>query len=292
MDKRNKAYIFASLVVLLWSTVASAFKITLRYMNFSELLLFSSFVSLLIFALIISRENKWGLIGNLSKREYLLSAFLGFLNPYLYYLVLFKAYSLLPAQEAQPLNYTWPIVLVFLSVPLLKQKIKFRSVVALFIGFSGVYVISTRGRILGSQFTNLTGISLALCSAFIWSLYWIYNLKDRRDHAIKLFLNFSFGFLFILFTELRGGISIPPFKGILGAIYVGIFEMGVTFFLWLKALEYSDKTAEIANLIYLIPFLSLIFIHFVVGEEIFPSTPIGLILIVAGIIIQKFGGSG
>ena len=40
-------------------------------------------------------------------------------------------------------------------------------------------------------------------------------------------------------------------------------------------------------LIYLVPFLSLLIIHYVVGEEILLSTLIGLILIVSGIIIQN-----
>ena len=40
----------------------------------------------------------------------------------LYYLILLKAYQLLPAQVAQPLNMIWPVILVFLSVPILKQK--------------------------------------------------------------------------------------------------------------------------------------------------------------------------
>ena len=41
---------------------------------------------------------------------------LGLVNPFLYYLVLFKAYDLLPAQEAQAINYTWALMLAFLSV--------------------------------------------------------------------------------------------------------------------------------------------------------------------------------
>ncbi|NJK98814.1 MAG: EamA family transporter, partial [Bacteroidales bacterium] len=49
---------------------------------------------------------------------------LGFLNPLLYYLVLFKAYSLLPAQIAQPLNYTWPLILVILSIIFLSKNIR------------------------------------------------------------------------------------------------------------------------------------------------------------------------
>ena len=34
---------------------------------------------------------------------------MGLFNPFLYYLVLFKAYDLLEAQEAGTLNYIWPI---------------------------------------------------------------------------------------------------------------------------------------------------------------------------------------
>lgn len=213
---------------------------------------------------------------------------LGFLNPFLYYVVLFKAYSLLPAQEAQPLNYTWSIVLVLLSIPLLKQKIRFASILAIFISYFGVFVISTRGDILGFTFTNLNGVFLALGSAVIWALFWIYNIKDKRDEVAKLFLNFSFGFVFILIAMLLSSrMRIPAMVGLLGATYVGLFEMGITFVLWLKALKLSRTTAQVSNLIYLSPFLSLVLIHFVVGEKILPSTIIGLIFIVAGIIMQQ-----
>ena len=63
--------------------------------------------------------------------------------------------------------------------------------------------------------------------------------------------------------------------------------MGVTFFIWLKALQYANTTAQVGNLVYLSPFLSLIMIHFIVGEEIYISTLAGLILIITGIILQK-----
>ena len=75
----------------------------------------------------------------------------------------------------------------------------------------------------------------------------------------------------------------------MGAAYVGVFEMGIAFVFWLVALRLSETTARVANLIFISPFVSLIFIHFLVGEEILPSTPIGLILIVAGLLIQRLG---
>jgi drug/metabolite transporter (DMT)-like permease len=76
--------------------------------------------------------------------------------------------------------------------------------------------------------------------------------------------------------------------GLLGATYVGIFEMGITFVIWLKALKFSKTTARVSNLIYLSPFLSLVFIYLSVGEQILFSTVIGLILIVVGIFVQQY----
>jgi drug/metabolite transporter (DMT)-like permease len=77
-------------------------------------------------------------------------------------------------------------------------------------------------------------------------------------------------------------------QGLAGGIYIGLFEMGITFVLWLNALKYSSTTAKVSNLIYLSPFLSLILIYFTVGETILPSTVIGLSLIVAGIGMQQY----
>ncbi len=104
-----------------------------------------------------------------------------------------------------------------------------------------------------------------------------------------MFLNFMFGSVFIFVSILLfAKIKIPDLKGILGAVYIGLFEMGITFLLWLKALKLSKTTANVANLVYLAPFFSLVVISFVVGEKILLSTIIGLIFIVGGIILQKF----
>ncbi|MCD4732585.1 MAG: DMT family transporter, partial [Bacteroidales bacterium] len=80
-------------------------------------------------------------------------------------------------------------------------------------------------------------------------------------------------------------IQIP---GIMGSIYIGLFEMGITYFLWLKALKLSINTAKVSNLVYLSPFISLIIIRNIVGEKILFSTIVGLLFIISGIIIQQF----
>ncbi len=101
-------------------------------------------------------------------------------------------------------------------------------------------------------------------------------------------MNFAFGTPVILIVSL---FTAPQWtsvvRGLLGSVYIGLFEMGITYILWLKALSMSRTTAQVGNLIYLSPFLSLIIIQLVVGEQIAVSTILGLILIVSGIALQK-----
>jgi drug/metabolite transporter (DMT)-like permease len=289
MTKQTRAYLCASFAVLFWATSASAFKISLGYIDVFSLLFYASLTSTIAFFVYILISKRLSLIKSLSGKDYLYSALLGFLNPFLYYAVLFKAYSILPAQEAQPLNFIWPITLVLLSIPLLKQRIRPKDVLATFISFSGVFVISTRGDIFGFRFTNTTGVLLATGSSVVWALFWIYNVRDKRDEVVRLFLNFVFGSaLTFLLMLVWAGVNNPSLPGLLGGIYIGLFEMGVTFLLWLKALKLSKTTAHVTNLIYLVPFLSLVLIRLTVGEAILPSTIVGLILIVGGIIYQRF----
>ena len=118
MEKQKKAYFCAFAAILFWSTSASAFKICLSPERLNvpvmPLLFGASLVSSAALFLNLLLSGKVGLLKTLSKEDFVRSAFLGFLSPFLYYTVLFKAYSILPAQEAQPLNFLWPLMLVLL----------------------------------------------------------------------------------------------------------------------------------------------------------------------------------
>ncbi len=291
MKRQNWAYLYAAGAVLAWSTVASAFKISLRYVDVLHLLLYSTLVSSTVLFLILTAQRKLSVLKTYTREEYVRSALLSFLSPFLYYMILFKAYSLLPAQVAQPLNCIWPITLVLLSIPLLGQKIGLKSITAVLISFFGVVIVGTRGNFTSPQGSDPLGVSLAVGSSVIWSLFWICNMRDSRDEVAKLFLNFSFSFVFVILTIfIVSEPTLPQFEGLIGVTYVGIFEMGVTFVMWLKALTLSETTAQVSNLVFLFPFISLIFIRQIVGESILISTVVGLIFIVTGILIQQYAG--
>ena len=273
----------------LWSTVATAFKLSLRYLHPVQLLFFASVASAGVLALVLGLQGRLGsTFRQLSVKQALTSAGLGLLNPLLNYLVLFEAYNRLPAQVAQPLNYTWAITLSLLAIPLQGQRPSARDLAGIVVAYAGVVAIATRGQPLALSLFDPLGVALALGSTIIWALYWIANARDTRDPVAGLLLNFLCALPLTLAAVLIGpGLAVSGPWGLLGALYVGVFEMGVTYVLWLRAMRLTCSTARVSSLIFISPFLSLVFIQFVLGEPIHPFTLVGLCLIVAGVALQQ-----
>lgn len=288
VKNNNIALIYAALAVLCWSTVAVAFKLSLRYLSAAQLLFIANHTASLALIIQVILNKKSGQFFTQSIRQIINSLILGLLNPFFYYLILFKAYSLLPAQVAQPINFIWPVMLVLLSLLLLKQKTRLITFAAMAISFSGVFLLSLQGSFTGLKIHQPFGVFLALLSSVIWALYWILNLKDKRDDQVRLLTSFLFSSAFItLWCIIAGELKNISTTGILPAVYTGLFEMGITFVFWIKALQYATSTARVSNLIYITPFISLIFIHIVLHETIYFTSVAGLVLIITGIIIQQ-----
>ena len=237
------------MAIFFWSTVATAFKVSLQYLSASELVLYSSIFSTIVLWFILLYQKKINDVKIHIIKNYKLVFTLGLINPFLYYLVLFKAYDLLPAQEAQAINYTWALMLAFLSVIFLKQKLTLKDIIAGIICYFGVLIISTKGEPFSLNFSNIDGVMLALLSTVLWSMYWIINTKQKADPIVGLFSNFLVSLpIIIIYFFITQPLVLPDIKGILAASYVGLFEMGITFFFWLKAMQSATSTAKIANL--------------------------------------------
>ncbi|MBK9290904.1 MAG: DMT family transporter [Bacteroidetes bacterium] len=289
MKSQSKAYTFALLTILFWSTMSSAFKLTLRVINYEQLVFYAVWSAAFALMAITLLQRKNHMLLQQSANGIWHSMLMGLINPAAYYLVLFRAYELLPAQEAGVLNYSWPVVLVLLSAIFLRQRITWLGMLSILVSFGGLLVISTKGRVLELSFSSPAGVALAIGSAFLWASYWIMNLRDTRDAVVKLTTNMLFGAIYITIYMLAGAKPMQiPVNGALGAVYIGLFEMGITFVFWLLALENSINTARVSNLIFLSPFIALFWIRILVGERILLSTVVGLVLIIAGIVMQQF----
>lgn len=287
-NRDRQALLYGLAAVFFWSTVATAFKLALRELDVLQLVAYSVCFSALALLLILWWQGRLPLL-----REYAVATpayflVMGLVNPVIYYLVLLHAYDLLPAQQAQAINFTWAISLALLAVPILGHKLNRRDLLALVMGYGGVLIIATRGQVLQLKFDSLEGVGLALLSTLIWALYWLVSTRNQRDPVACLCLNFAVSApVALVLCALFSDLVMPSWRGLASAAYVGLFEMGVTFALWSTALRLSSGVSRIGNLIFLAPFLSMVFIATILGEEIHPATLVGLALIIPGVLLQQ-----
>lgn len=278
--------------VLLWSTVATAFKLTLVELNPLQMVTVASIVSALALLVICVAMGKLKLIVPTLLANPFYYLLLGLINPLAYYLILFKAYSLLPASQAQAINYSWAITLTLMAALFLGQRIRKQDWIACVMSYLGVVVIATKGDLLGLQFESPLGVGLALLSTLLWTGYWILNTKNKADPIVGVLLGFLLAIPFALALCWHENLNWQGIttQGWLAVTYVGLFEMGITFVLWLSALKNTQNTARISNLIFASPFISLFLLATIIGEAIHPTTLIGLVLIIAGLIVQQWKG--
>jgi drug/metabolite transporter (DMT)-like permease len=171
---------------------------------------------------------------------------------------------------------------------MLGQRLRKADIAALLLAYFGALIISTQGQLTELNFESPIGVGLALLSTLLWALYWIFSTKNNDQPVVSLFICFSIGLpLIAVVMTWQDAWIMPNTKAWLAAVYVGLFEMGITFVLWLMAMKKAENTASISNLIFISPFLSLILIHHFLGEIIHPATVIGLGFIIAGLTVQK-----
>ena len=279
----------AGIAVLSWATVATAFKIALLHLTVYNMLLVATVTATMIYGIMMTIEGKWGRLRTMSCRLLSETMGLGIVNPVVYYLVLFQAYDMLPAQVAQPVNYAWPIVLLVLLAIFNHESIPGLKYIGMAISVSGVAGISLGGGGVEGG-VSVGGVMMALMSAVFWAVYWMLNnrLRDKVDTTVSLFLGFSAGSIVLLLAGCFIGIHVDSTAGLLSGMYIGCFEMGIPFLTFGMALRLTKNPALINQMCYLSPFLSLFLIAVVLGEKIAPATYAGLVLIVAGLVYNQY----
>ena len=287
MNER-RALVLGLVAVACWSTVATGFKLGLRLVEPLQLLLLGTLVSTLVFWCAALPRSRW----RISFRSIAIAAVAGAMNPCAYYLVLFEAYDRLPAQIAQPLNYTWAITLAILAWPVLGQRLSIRTLSGILLSYAGVVVLLTGGRLDAPPQLDWTGVALALASTVIWAGYWLMNTRVSIDPIGLMAWSFTFGFLFVGALCLLGP-GLPPLSGEIAfyGLWVGLVEMGITYLVWQRALRLTRNAGRIGQLIFLAPFLSFGLIGAVLGETIRATSLIGLAIIVTGLAVTRPGAT-
>ena len=287
MKSEKKAYFYVVLTVVLWSSAAAVSKLNLRYLSNLQALFYTSlFASICLFAIVLF-QNKLNVIKKYKIKDYWHFAYMGFIGVYLYYICFYASLIYSTAQEAFIVNYTWPIWVIIFAIIILKEKLRFKKILAILLGFIGVYFIMTNGQILTLSFTNLKGHVFALLGAVCYGLFSVIGKKSKYEHFTSMFFYYAFSLIFILATVLYfSHIPVLSLSELIGLFWIGGIASAIGYVTWFRALKYG-RTSKMSNFIFLTPFISLVFIYFLVGEEILFSSIIGLVFMVLGIIIQS-----
>lgn len=272
--------------------MATAFKWALIYSSPMQLITAAATVSWLFFAVSLAIGGRLSRVIEVPRALLWRCLILGLLNPALYYWILFQAYDLLPAQDAMAINYTWGLTLPLIAA-LFSKIVPTRSEVGLaLLSYLGILIIVTDGDLSAFEFNAPGGVLLALTSTVIWGLSWVLNSRfvdnHQLDPQVTLFLNFTAATPVLwLITVLTDGVMAMTWASILSGLYVGLFEMGIAFVLWMSALRLTDNPIRVSSLIFLAPPISLVLITTVLGEPISQSTLLGLVVILLGLAGQQ-----
>ena len=282
MERQNKAVLLALVSVLAWSTVATGFKLGLRELTVSQLLWAGSMFACIFFWMVCCKKREWAPVPNTR----VFSIVMGLVNPGVYYLVLFAAYDRLPAHIAQPLNYSWALVMTFAAWWLLGQRPSRGQLMALGLGYLGVLLLVFGSGIdaggLALDKINYVGAGLAIASTFLWAFYWVLLTRTPVSTAPFMAWSFTSGLVFISIYCLLGD-GLPGFDAdtlVFGA-WVGLIEMGITFYMWRLAMLWATNAVSVAQMIFLSPVLSLMLIYFVLGEDIRSLAIVGALIVFA-----------
>ena len=237
------------------------------------------FVFLLVFNLIYKRGSFKGI----SKKDYLLMAFLGFLNTFFSMSMLQMAVHRTTAATTALIFSSNPIFVLLFAFVLGKEKFDIRKLLFFVLGISGLFLLFQKGLDLhiGALYATIAAVSFA-----------VYTMLNKglvsRVHPITVnVISFFFGLIWLSMYIFFKGIplDVQPIIGSIGGIarmlYLGLFVSGIgyiTFFLTLRL--YS---ASAASLIFLIkPIVATALSFLLLQESLDWTFFLGLVLILGG----------
>ncbi|MEO8954417.1 MAG: DMT family transporter [Ktedonobacteraceae bacterium] len=286
-NKTAKSFFYLGLCILSWGLIPVVTKNILIELNSLQMLFYSTIFSCIVMCGIVLFEKKMLVLKTYTISDYGKIGGLGFLGTYLYYVLLYAALALTSASEGFILAYTWPMLVIILAFPLLRERFTVKKICSIFISFLGIVVIVTHGSIFALSFTSLQGDILALGGAGVFALFSVLGKKFHYDQTVSVFIYFVTALVFITPTLfLFSSLKIPSLHVWLWLLLNGFVVNGISYVFWFKALEYGD-TSVTSNALYLTPFLSLVYIAVFLGEKILISSIVGLVIIVSGIILQS-----
>ncbi len=279
------SYIFALVSIFIWSTIATVSKLLLGQLSNFQVLFIScifAFLFLLIVCIITGDIKK---LKDYKFKDFIITSLVGLPGTFLYQLFYYSGTARMSTSQAFIVNYLWPIMGVVFAVIILGERLTFRKIIAIFLSFLGVLMVTSRD-LAHFDKSIITGVIFCILGAVSYgaftALTQLIGYDKKISSMIYYFNTFCLTGLWLLITKDSFSLDLMSTAGL---AYNGIFCLAVGTTCWALALE-KGKTAKIANLAYITPFLSLIWTAVFLKDKITPEMIVGLMVIVLGILIQ------
>jgi drug/metabolite transporter (DMT)-like permease len=168
-----------------------------------------------------------------------------------------------------------PIFITLTARLFLGEGITVRKIIGIVIGFSGIFLIISKGVFSLSlfRFSSTFGDLLVLLSALTWTAFTVggRGFLSRFPPLVIITPIMMVGCLITLpLSAVKGEWNILfhlSLSGWMGILFLGIFCSGLAYFFWYSALEKRDSSI-IGMYLYLEPFVTLMGARLLLGEEV------------------------
>jgi drug/metabolite transporter (DMT)-like permease len=237
--------------------------------------------------LIILIQRKGKVLLNLCKRDWIKAIALGLLGTYLYYILLYFGYAKAKGIEVLIIQYCWPIFVIILSILILKERINKYKVLSILLGFSGIFMVLSKGDVSNIHFDNLFVDFIVLLAAFVFGLFSVLSKRINID-SLSLTSIYFFTALIASFVSMMvfSDFQLPSSKTILPILINGIFVNGISYIFWIKALKLG-KASFVAPFVFLTPVISTILIILFFNEPFHLVYIIGMSLVIVSGLVNR-----
>jgi drug/metabolite transporter (DMT)-like permease len=291
MNNNVKGTIFVLICVALWALIPVVAKTGQSTLDNHQFLFWSSLVSLIVLSVSATLRGNIREVKSYSLKEWGYLSFLGLLGTYIYYLFLYLGYSRASGMEVLVIQYTWPIMILVLSVFILKERFNARKVIAIILGFLGVLLVLSKGAVSEIELNNPRVIILVAIGAFCFALFSVLSKNIKRASLAVTSIYFLAAtvasFLSMLyFSEFALPSSVELFPVLLNGVLVN----GLSYMFWLSALK-SAEASYLAPFVYITPILSAIYLILFFDEPMLTVYGVGLACVIAGGLVNSLSTS-
>lgn len=169
---------------------------------------------------------------------------------------------------------------------ILKEKLTSKKISAIVISFIGIIFIATQGNFSDICQVDFSGACCCLAGSVCYGLFCVLVKKCEYDEVLLLCIAYFVTMIFSgIMCFMNGTFTWVSSVEIAGILWNGIVVHGAAYLWWAIGLNRGD-TAQISNMVYLTPFLSIIFGKIILNEDVTVWAFLGILLIAMGIVFQ------